>query len=156
MQLFTPVQLISFWFHEIFMGRQQVPSRESYVPGDVARYRGGIQIIHCSKLAPCVSNVPCCSKNSVTVFELKLSACASLKSRASNLPSSLLTCGSKRLAATTDCADRKMHSCHEIRDGLLNVTSTQPLLSSWSVMMDANVKLAEKASFYLQKTQRQR
>lgn len=151
MQLFTPVQLISFWFHEIFIGRQQVPSRESYVPGDVARYRGGIQIMHCSKLAPCVSNVPCCSKNSV--LELKLSACASLKSRASNVPSPLLTRGSKRLATTTDCAERKKHSCHEIRDGLLNVTSTQPRFSSWSVMMEAKIKPMEKASFYPQKIQ---
>lgn len=156
MQLFTPIQLISFWFHEIFIGRQQVPSRESYVPRDVARYRGGIQIMHCSKLALCVSNVPCCSKNSVTVLELKLSAYASLKSRASNLPSPLLTRGSKRFAATNDCAERRKHSCHEIRDGLLNVTSTQPPLSSWSVMMEANVKPVEKASFYPQKTQHQR
>lgn len=77
------VQLISFWFHELFIGSQQVPSWESWVPGEAARCGGVIQIMLCSKLAPCFFSVPPrCSKNSVTVPKLKLSACESLKSRA--------------------------------------------------------------------------
>lgn len=62
MQLFILIQLISYWFHEICMGYQQVPSRESWVLGDVVRYGGGIQIMHCSKLTPCVFSFPQCKQ----------------------------------------------------------------------------------------------
>lgn len=71
MQLFTPIQLISFWFHEICMDCQQVLGRELWFPGDVARCGGGIQITHCSKLAPCVFSVLHCRKNSVEALQLK-------------------------------------------------------------------------------------
>lgn len=71
MQLFAPIQLISFWFHEICMGYQQALGRELWFPGDVARYGGGIQIMHCSKLAPRVFSLLHCSKNSVMAIQLK-------------------------------------------------------------------------------------
>lgn len=53
--------LISWNMHVLPAGAQW----GALFPGDVARYGGGIQIMHCSKLVPCVFSLLRCRKNTV-------------------------------------------------------------------------------------------
>lgn len=75
-----------------------MPSWESCVPGEAARCRGALQILFCSKLAPCFCLVPPhCSQNSVTVPEIKVSQINNVGSCAASFKLKLGT-----FAATAD------------------------------------------------------
>lgn len=135
---FAPIQLISFWFHKICMCYQQSLGGELWFPGDVARYGGGIQIMHCSKLAPCVSSLLCCSKTQR--YSPEVSDCGRLTEL--HIISNVKAWIKLRWFQAT-CAGRRIRSCHEWT--FKKNEHPPPLLSSPFVMME--VKPAHKPTF---------
>lgn len=123
MQPLAPIQLISFWFHEICMGYQQELGGELWFPGDVARYGGGIQIMSRSKLAPRVFSLLRCSKNTVMAQKLQT---VKLWQRElhmiSNVPSSFQALRNTDYSTPHShppCADCTMHFCPMLLNGPL-------------------------------------
>lgn len=157
MQLFTPIQLISFWFHEICMGNQQARGRELWFPGDVARYGGGIQIMYCSKLAPCVSSVLHCSKKTQSWHHSsEVSDCETPEIKNYTQPQTFLypfnPCGSEAWLKQhwfNPCVDRKMHSCRELMNGPSSKANIHGLfchlpLRWWKAALSQQTKAAFK------------
>lgn len=130
-QVVAPIQLISFWFHEICMGYQQALGGELWFPGDVARYGGGIQIMHCSKLAPCVFSLLRCSKNTVMALRPKSFRLWKSDSKSCALSQMFLHLFRhvERLPCwfNPSCVDSKMYSCPELMNGPLRRTNIHNL-----------------------------